>query len=107
MGAEGVFDDVALGAAAGDDPCGCGGKAGAEQVNFFGEGEASGLSGASLSAELDAALAELSVGGGLEELSLEEDLEFASAASESSVALEDILELIEKNPGLKITLSFQ
>lgn len=96
-----------------EKPCGCQEAAGASALtsesNIFGFDQLS--SSTDLTAELDSALDSLlSEGGsefaGLESLSIEDELEFAALEEGTSLTLEDILEITEKYPGLKITFSY-
>jgi hypothetical protein len=72
----------------------------------------SGAGGGDLGAELDAALNELSpgvAGGGellFDDSALDDDLLFNDLAQETQISLQDLLQLVEQNPGLKITFSY-
>ena len=101
----------ALDNAPGEKPCGCqetSGAAGSEW-DVFSSDELS--SSTDLVAELDSALSLIGSESGseftsLESLSVEEDLEFASLEEGTKLSLEDILQIAERYPGLKITFSY-
>ncbi|GEM_PF-2945753 len=94
-------------------PCGCGcGKAGAASLGEAGdvpsleelEAALAGVvpAGAAEFAEAD----ELTVAGLDEALSAVEDGDLLTEGQEQTVTLEDFVNLAEKYPGLKVTLSF-
>lgn len=108
MSDETIFDDLRPNeATAKASPCGC--KEGAAaHADIFAETTSHSIE--RLGADLDAALAAFA--GSEENLSLaqdlsaEEELDFADLETQSGVTLQDILALVERNPGLKITFSF-
>jgi hypothetical protein len=75
--------------AAVDKPCGCHDKT-AENENPFADLSSTD----NLTAELETALS-----------SLEDVLEFASLEDANDIGLSEIVSILQKNPGLKITLS--
>jgi hypothetical protein len=95
-----------------EKPCGCQEAVGAAETgesDLFAFDQLS--SSMDLGAELDSALDSLlSEAGseltGLESLSVEDELEFAALEEGPTLSLEDILEITEKYPGLKITFSY-
>lgn len=94
-------------AATNESPCGC-----KEAVNNQTQMFATGAEtlGGDLSVELNAALDLLDNPASeasmfLENLSTDEFLEFNDLAAER-ITLEDVLSLVEKHPGLKITFSY-
>lgn len=99
-------------ASSGKQPCGCNETQGEGEMEFdlFGAGEGASAT-SDLSGELDSALAALASGpeaefASLEGLSLEEELEFAEIGGGSQMTLDDLISFAERNPGLKITISF-
>lgn len=115
----GGFPELAM-----DDDCGCGGQ-GDSLAPLFAELDAVGAEDPggelpeieTLEAELSALEAgetgeefDLAAGEALDLSTLEEELEFAAAGGgeqNTDVALEDILALVEKYPGLQIGISFR
>lgn len=85
-----------------DTPCGCADNAAADENPF-----AEFASPDNLTSELELALGELDSGiEFMPQLTSEEALEFASLADNTGQGLEDIITILEKYPGLKITLSY-
>jgi len=90
----------------GRNPCGCKDAASAAVDPF-----AMSVAGGELTAELNAAMEALSSRGEADLFSpVDEDLEseiaFADLSEPLNLTLEEILEVLERNPGLKITLSY-
>jgi hypothetical protein len=80
-------------------PCGCQ----ETSENPFAGSEVS--SSDDLMKELELALSSLGSGHLTEQLSVEEAMEFASVTGPSGLSLDDIVSILERNPGLKITFS--
>jgi hypothetical protein len=80
-----------------EKPCGCH----ETSTNPFGEYSASG----DLASELQSALGSLGTGDDTGQISAEELAEFASVADTSAQGLENVMSILEQNPGLKITFS--
>ena len=90
----------------GRKPCGC-----QDAASAAGDPFARSVAGGDLTTQLNAALEALSGGAEPDLLSpvdedLESELAFADLSEPLSLTLEEMLEVLERNPGLKITLSY-
>ena len=100
---ENVEQELSKSLAAVDTPCGCSDKSVAAEENPFAEFASSDT----LMSELESALGSLDDGADrVPQLAFNEALEFASLADGGNQGLEDIIAVLEKYPGLKITLSY-
>ncbi len=97
----------ALDEAQADRPCGC--KDAAPAADPFGADYA--MAGGDLAAQLNAALDGLSGLGEANlfaplDVDLQAEMAFADLGESTGLTLEQILEALEKKPGLKVTLSY-